>query len=349
MRDLYQRIGVEAGPRATTAEIESALNRARLGAEVRDSAKHILLDGRRREVYDRQHRVLTQIGALRANLGLGMQPSWTKRCPDFQQPAARSTSRIEELRRVAQEPPAEWERSRTEQTQPTAKYDRVVLRKDVGFVLAAVIVIGAVALSGRLYDETRGASEATSPHRTPAATLPPQPSPRQSVPQPISSLAEATPSGRSEVALSTPVQNKLEPAKPALPLPWTGVLSTNAVFGARVAPLEIVTRPGSGSMFLKLVEPRSKASVATMFIRDGERLTLDVPLGTFRLRYAAGETWYGVGEYFGPHTVYSEADEDFRFTQDFNGYTGYTVELYLQIEGNLETDQIPKDKFDEGQ
>lgn len=102
-------------------------------------------------------------------------------------------------------------------------------------------------------------------------------------------------------------------------------------------------------MYLKLVDPRSKAVVVTMFIRDGERLTLDVPLGTFRLRYAAGSTWYGIGDYFGPQTVYSEADDDFRFSRDPNGYSGYTVELYLQLHGNLETDEISRAKFDQEQ
>ena len=56
-----------------------AIRRAAAIAEqpTRDEAEFILLNPRRRAVYDRNHRVLSTIGQLRGRLALGMRPLWS--------------------------------------------------------------------------------------------------------------------------------------------------------------------------------------------------------------------------------------------------------------------------------
>jgi hypothetical protein len=84
-----------------------------------------------------------------------------------------------------------------------------------------------------------------------------------------------------------------------------------------------------------------------MFIRDGKTLEILVPVGSYELRYCAGSTWYGPVHRFGPHpdTLCSRAEERFDFARTPDGYNGYTVELILQLHGNLQTKAIPFDRF----
>jgi hypothetical protein len=74
MKDLYKRLGVP--PTASAAEIGTAIAAAD-DREMREAAEFILLAPRRRAVYDRNHRVMTMIGQLRARLAMGLRPFWS--------------------------------------------------------------------------------------------------------------------------------------------------------------------------------------------------------------------------------------------------------------------------------
>lgn len=117
-----------------------------------------------------------------------------------------------------------------------------------------------------------------------------------------------------------------------------------AGFAERLAPLEIVTRAGT-NYFVKLVDANTGVAVEFMLIRGGDRLEVLMPLGTYELRYATGETWYGEELLFGPATRYSRADAPFQFRNNGYQYEGYTVELYLQAGGNLDLDSISASQF----
>lgn len=58
-----------------------------------------------------------------------------------------------------------------------------------------------------------------------------------------------------------------------------------------------------------------------------------------------GKTWYGEIRRFGPPTIYSKADNRFDFEAIGNNVSGYTVELFLQRDGNLHTRQISANEF----
>ena len=134
----------------------------------------------------------------------------------------------------------------------------------------------------------------------------------------------------------------IEFSEPAQPTPITG--TANYYLGGLVAPFEVITSPGA-NYFVKLVEPTSGTTVVDVFIRGGERMQIDVPLGTFEMRYAAGQTWYGAEHLFGPATNYNKSDRLFSFTSDYQGVSGYTVELILQTDGNLRTRSIDASEF----
>lgn len=85
MRDLYKRLGVESN--ATEAELRVAI--AHSDDSSRIDAEYILLNARRRTVYDRNHRLLCTIGHLRGRLALGLRPFWSHgNHQDFTQPFA---------------------------------------------------------------------------------------------------------------------------------------------------------------------------------------------------------------------------------------------------------------------
>ncbi len=74
MKDFYGRLGVEVG--ASGEAIGKALEGA--SADLREEAGVILLNDRRRAVYDRNYRLLTTIGQLRAHLGLSYTRFWAR-------------------------------------------------------------------------------------------------------------------------------------------------------------------------------------------------------------------------------------------------------------------------------
>ena len=75
MKDLYKRLNVPDG--ATDEQIRRRLPAAT--AELRAAADTILLEPRRRRVYDRNRQLLVTIGRLRFDLGLNYTGFWSRR------------------------------------------------------------------------------------------------------------------------------------------------------------------------------------------------------------------------------------------------------------------------------
>lgn len=134
-----------------------------------------------------------------------------------------------------------------------------------------------------------------------------------------------------------------KPSYPAVPI-RQGVQQV-FVAGQRVAPLEIDTPSGSENYYVKLVDASTGAPVMTAYIYGSQTFETTVPTGTYRVRYATGETWYGPDHLFGPQTSYSEATKDFAFTTDASGVNGYTIQLIRQLDGNLHVTSISASNF----
>jgi DnaJ-domain-containing protein 1 len=146
-----------------------------------------------------------------------------------------------------------------------------------------------------------------------------------------------------------PLDHSVEPSVPIEPalfeqeLPQNGDV-TRYDSRACVAPLEIVTRGPHTHYFLKICDWHSDAPIATIFIRGGESCETMMPLGTYRIKYATGSKWYGPEYLFGAKTTYQRAEAQFEFKRDARGVTGYTVELFAHVNGNLQSATIsPKD------
>ncbi|MFD2739113.1 hypothetical protein ACFSUD_06010 [Sulfitobacter aestuarii] len=66
-----------------------------------------------------------------------------------------------------------------------------------------------------------------------------------------------------------------------------------------VFPLQVKT-PSGKDYFLTLIDAQSGDEALGAYIEGGEYFRILVPPGTFTLRFAAGETWQGEEELFGP-------------------------------------------------
>lgn len=129
---------------------------------------------------------------------------------------------------------------------------------------------------------------------------------------------------------------------PPEPLPLTGDTDTPDLQG--VAPLEIKVSQGNNYL-VKVEDAYNHAPLASFFIRSGETLNTKVPLGNYIIKYAYGEQWYGLEKLFGSQTGYAKAEDILNFSFTGDGYSGHTIELILQANGNLETSHIAPNEF----
>jgi len=130
---------------------------------------------------------------------------------------------------------------------------------------------------------------------------------------------------------------------PELPTPPSGEVRQYSTQPA-LAPFQI--RSSAGSNYLvKLDSASNGRPVLSIFVRGGRTEDVHVPLGTYVVKYASGDKWYGYTHLFGPDTQYSKADRSFTFSFDGQQYSGYTITLYRVQDGNLTTTKIPPDQF----
>ncbi len=140
-----------------------------------------------------------------------------------------------------------------------------------------------------------------------------------------------------------PPRHVAPPSYPEQALPYSGAIRTWTT-AERVAPFEIKAAQGSHYL-VKLVDAYSDAPVMTVFVRSGTTVEVEVPLGTYEVRYASGNTWYGYEYLFGPETSYRKADKTFTFEVVGNQIRGFTITLYKVAHGNLHTSAIKPTDF----
>jgi hypothetical protein len=179
------------------------------------------------------------------------------------------------------------------------------------------------------------------------------------LPSKTSSAKSSTPASRSPV-ISTPAYSSQQRSTPTTPgiikspprpdfslpslaLPRSGEVQRYTNENG-VAPLQIQSSVGD-HYFVKLEDANSGRPVLAVFVRGGQNEELEVPLGTYTVKYAAGEKWYGIHHLFGPDTQFSRADQTFTFSSNGYQYTGYTITLYEVSDGNLRTTKLQPDDF----
>lgn len=128
--------------------------------------------------------------------------------------------------------------------------------------------------------------------------------------------------------------------QPAISAPASGLIMMYTK-GPDSSPLEIKTPAEETDYYIKLVRVGNSSPAMTIFVNGGDTVELDVPYGTYEMRYAAGTTWYGEEYLFGPSTQYSAMDDTF----EFNDLGGWTVELIPQTNGNLTETTLDASEF----
>jgi len=93
------------------------------------------------------------------------------------------------------------------------------------------------------------------------------------------------------------------------------------------------------SCYVKLKD-QNDVDVFAFFVRAGDEVSVDVPMGEFYVYFASGTQWYGVRELFGSETGYSKDDE----ICDFENYT-WTYTLEPTTDGNFSETPIGADDF----
>lgn len=78
----------------------------------------------------------------------------------------------------------------------------------------------------------------------------------------------------------------------------------------------------------------------SFLMKPGASVSLLVPAGEYEVYYITGSVWYGDEHFFGSESSFYKAAGIFDFYEDNKGSHGYTLELYLQENGNLETETI---------
>ena len=104
--------------------------------------------------------------------------------------------------------------------------------------------------------------------------------------------------------------------------------------------LTVKTARGSAYV-IKVVDSYSGEVILSCYLPGGISQEIDIPSGTFEIRYTCGTEWFGDRELFGPTGSYAKAQGTFRFTRD----AGYELTLYKVANGNLRTTTLRKEDF----
>lgn len=104
-----------------------------------------------------------------------------------------------------------------------------------------------------------------------------------------------------------------------------------------------VTNGSSSNYFMKFVKAGTDTTVIAFFVRGNSTATIDMPTGTFELRYAYGTDWYGIHKLFGENTRYAKDEEYYEFTRTKN----WSISLYasLDYEQKMDVKNISADEF----
>jgi len=100
--------------------------------------------------------------------------------------------------------------------------------------------------------------------------------------------------------------------EPEVEFPAHGT-ATHLTRNEAVAPFKVETQAGRNYL-LKLSDPQSGRDVAKLYVVGGQPVEFLVPLGTYGVKFATGEKWYGDKHLFGPSTQYGKFDELMDFT-----------------------------------
>lgn len=129
-------------------------------------------------------------------------------------------------------------------------------------------------------------------------------------------------------------QEKEELKRSELPLPVNGIFSMTGRRGPQqthAAPFKVTNSPDANTL-LKLIRLSDGVEVMSIFIRAGQTVEVEVPIGSYKAKIASGQTWYGESIRFGPDTGYATLDTVLDFYIEGAQVLGNELRL-TQVEG----------------
>ena len=330
MKDLYKALGLN--PNASTGQILARISEAGSTMLAKD-AKAVLLDDQKREIYDKNYKILKEIGRIRQDLSLLGGPSWKiVDSSDFNPPTNRARRDSGYTRRDSGYTRRDSGYTRRENSPSTST------RGWFSTILVLAIQFWPITLPltivscNWLGDAFNSKSEKVDKSKAPYIN---------------SSGDRSTSSGNSFTVESLDPTGQLGVVVPKdanlkeLNLPQTG--GGHVYFGAErlVGGFSVKTKSGSQNYLIKLEDYFTNAKKAEFFIRGGDTFGIDVPAGTYRIKMASGKKWYGMKHLFGSRTAYSKANDSFPISYGDQ----WTVELIPQRDGNLKDIPIGADEF----
>lgn len=139
---------------------------------------------------------------------------------------------------------------------------------------------------------------------------------------------------------STTEESIFEPLQ-AIQSPATSIISSSYTSESATCPFTMIA--DNKNYYIKLCDTmREDQTIAKFFVRAGEKLSIKIPAGNYKLKYGAGEEWYGEEELFGPFNQYGES-EVIQFIDNGYSSSGHTVSFYQTVNGNFHTNNIGRD------
>ncbi len=319
MKDLYRRLGI--APDATDTQVKGAIARAR-DARLRRDAEHVLLDPERRAVYDRTRRTLRTLAVLRGGLrldrsGLGDFAAGAEDAPPA--PVRRGRGRwlagaviaalavgavalfsgpdegrndLRALSGPGVEPPQARGGTAAEAGIPPRAWAQPL---DTRRICELQELLAELGLYGGAVDGVVAPPTLEAVDRFGAADGTPQ---GAAPSKGLLAKVERTHAVKARAGRTTAVTGRT--------LPSNGRLFTPPEPDA-VGTFK-VQAPDEAHAFVKLIDAASGRIAAAFFVRAGHSAQVEVPLGTYRLRYAAGTQWFGHACLFGRNTQFRRAE-----------------------------------------
>lgn len=141
-----------------------------------------------------------------------------------------------------------------------------------------------------------------------------------------------------------PAAEIAEPAIALVPQFFVPGVLWDATGEESIAPFEILSQVGD-NQFVKLVDANTGQDAIAILVRGGERFEVDIPLGSYKMKWCSGETWYGETDRFGPEESCSMSTDIFHFRINGNYAEGNSVTLYTVSNGNMDTRRLDPSEF----
>ena len=135
----------------------------------------------------------------------------------------------------------------------------------------------------------------------------------------------------------------VQPNYPEYALPDNGMTVVSS--GERPVARFAVSAGLDSHYWIKLVDGSTGNPAVALFVRAGDKAEIRVPLGTYVVKYACGQKWYGTTHLFGPDTSYSKVPHPVSFYVEGDMVHGCSLTLHKVVNGNLRTETISASEF----